>query len=229
MSRHTSRHYIQWQTFSNPLMTKTMSKRSQKTPRPKLVNVWWHTHLIHTLFSTLNSLPDQDGIHSILLHSFLRPIALAGIKPAWEDSISSKGKVHCLQTYPCFECMLVWILEWIGLFTTPRSMKPVNPAVVSKATDITTPSRPRIRLIVYSDYWYKRYCTSSTGPAPSRVCSTPEPWWFCCCCCPCLVWVRWCSRKLVFSVLPEPLSPEITVNKKIQINFHDKVLLCSST
>ena len=139
VSRHTSRHYIQWQTFSNPLMTKTMSKRSQKTPRPKLVNVWWHTHLIHTLCSTLTLLPDQDGIHSILLHSFLRPIALARIKPAWEDSISSKGKVHCLQTYPCFECMLVWILEWIGLFTTPRSMKPANPAVVSKATDITTP------------------------------------------------------------------------------------------
>uniref|UniRef100_A0A2M4B4T5 Putative secreted protein n=1 Tax=Anopheles triannulatus TaxID=58253 RepID=A0A2M4B4T5_9DIPT len=48
---------------------------------------------------------------------------------------------------------------------------------------------------------------SSTGPALRIVCSTPDP------CAPfCERAVRWCSRKLVLSVLPEPLSPLITMH-----------------
>lgn len=46
------------------------------------------------------------------------------------------------------------------------------------------------------------FLTSRTGPALSMVCSTPQPWLpFC------DNAVKWCSRKLVDSVLPEPDSP----------------------
>lgn len=48
---------------------------------------------------------------------------------------------------------------------------------------------------------------SRTGPALRMVCSTPEPWEpFCDSA------VKWCNRKLVLSVLPEPDSPLITTH-----------------
>ena len=62
-------------------------------------------------------------------------------------------------------------------------------------------------IFTYDDYRIEKKrddekLTSRTGPALSMVCSTPQPWLpFC------DNAVKWCSRKLVDSVLPEPDSP----------------------
>ena len=67
------------------------------------------------------------------------------------------------------------------------------------------------------------FLTSRTGPALSMVCSTPQPWLpFC------DNAVKWCSRKLVDSVLPEPDSPIAFLlvynNKKSSQQYRNQIL-----